>query len=133
MKQLFGAHTPGESRAFSPGPRNFPVRHTARRRDSNCCSTPSTPLAFPSATEETEGSDPLPSTGEWSDRVWVIVAEGGAGAAPDCSDLAKLATLNETDEFVPLGMRQANDVLILADCHALVGNLDLRASSASRA
>ena len=52
---------------------------------------------------------------------------------PNFSDLAKLATLNETDEFVLLGVRQPDDVRLLADCDALVANLDLRASRASRA
>ena len=42
----------------------------------------------------------------------------------------KLAAFNEPDEFVPLGMRQANDVFMLADRNVLIGNLDLRASRA---
>jgi len=52
---------------------------------------------------------------------------------PNFLDLAKLATLNETDEFVPLGMRQPDDVGLLSDCDALIGNLDLRARLAKRA
>jgi hypothetical protein len=46
------------------------------------------------------------------------------------SDFAKLAALNKPDEFIPLGMRQPNRVLILADCDALLRNLDFRASRA---
>jgi len=49
------------------------------------------------------------------------------------SDFVKLTAFNEPDEFVPLGARQPNDVGILADCNALIGNLDFRAGHASRA
>ena len=46
------------------------------------------------------------------------------------SDFAKLATHNKPDEFIPLGMRQPNLVLILADCNSVVRNLDFWASRA---
>jgi hypothetical protein len=46
------------------------------------------------------------------------------------SDLVKLTALNEPNEFIPLGMRQSNGVCILADCDALLSNLDFRASRA---
>ena len=53
--------------------------------------------------------------------------------ASAASDFVEITTLDEPDEFVPLGARQPNDVGILADCNALIGNLDFRAGHASRA
>ena len=56
---------------------------------------------------------------------WVIKA-----AVSRAPDLAKLAALNKTDQFIPLGMRQPDDVFFLSDCDAFIRNLDLRAHSA---
>jgi hypothetical protein len=41
------------------------------------------------------------------------------------SDLAKLASPYEPDEFVPMRMRQQNGVFVLADRDTLIGNLNL--------
>ena len=49
------------------------------------------------------------------------------------SDFAKLAVLDEADEFIPLGMGQPHGVRVLADADALVGDLDLRAFRAEGA
>jgi hypothetical protein len=55
-------------------------------------------------------------------------------AAPLISlDFAQLAALDQPNELVPFGMRQAHGVGVLADRDALIGDLDLRAQYAVRA
>jgi hypothetical protein len=62
-----------------------------------------------------------------SERTFIVIEEEQPKPPAISWDLVKLAALNKPDEFVPLGMRQPNGVALLTDCHALVGNLDLRA------
>jgi hypothetical protein len=45
----------------------------------------------------------------------------------------KLARLDQSDEFIPLGMGQPYGIGILADGDALICDLDLRAKGAVRA
>jgi hypothetical protein len=67
----------------------------------------------------------------------ILVAGDRGGShmevASAASDFVEITTLDEPDEFVPLGAREPNRVLVLADPDALIRDLDLRAFSAVRA